>query len=409
LLIEGDNLLALKALLPLYARRVKCVYIDPPYNTGSATWVYNDAMSSPETRDWLGQVVGAEAEDLSRHDKWLCMMYPRLALLREFLCDDGVIFVSIDDNEVGNLVGAMDEIFGPGNRMAIFTWVRKKKGSNLHKEVRRITEYVVAYRASTTPVHLYGAAAYDEKDVPLVNRSNPVTSLRFPAGALRAGAGLRERDMPSAKFGKGDLAVELMKQTRICDGVFQEPVELRGRFRWSQATVDEELAHGSVFTASRTLRINVRRWNQSEKFKALSSLLSPEDGVGTNEDATEELRRLFPEKDRLPFDYAKPSSLVATLVRAASFRDPAAIVLDSFAGSGTTGHAVLELNKADGGNRQFILVEREAAICRKVTAERLRRVIEGRTNVRPLGGGFRYCTLLAGARPLEEPVTKPVF
>ena len=120
--------------------------------------------------------------------------------------------------------------------------------------------------------------------------------------------------MAPSRFGSGELAVELMNETRIRDRVFQQPLALRGRFRWSQAIVDEEIHNGSLFTASRTFRINVRRWNQSEKFKALSSLLSPEDGVGTNEDATDEMRRLFPETERLPFDYAKPTSLLETLV-----------------------------------------------------------------------------------------------
>ena len=105
LLVQGDNLEALKALLPYYAGQVKCIYIDPPYNTGNEGWVYNDNVNSPEIRKWLGAVVGKEAEDLSRHDKWLSMMYPRLSLLREFLREDGAIFVSIDDNEVQNLRG----------------------------------------------------------------------------------------------------------------------------------------------------------------------------------------------------------------------------------------------------------------------------------------------------------------
>jgi len=122
LLVQGDNLIALKALLPYYAGQVKCIYIDPPYNTGNENWVYNDNVNSPEMRDWLGRAVGKEAEDLSRHDKWLCMMYPRLALLREFLRDDGAIFVSIDDNEVQALRYIMDEIFGPSNFVATILW-----------------------------------------------------------------------------------------------------------------------------------------------------------------------------------------------------------------------------------------------------------------------------------------------
>jgi len=103
LIIKGDNLEALKALLPYYYNKVKCIYIDPPYNTGNEDWIYNDKVNSPEIKRWLGKVVGGEGEDLSRHDKWLCMMYPRLKLLRELLRDDGVIFASIDDDEQHHL------------------------------------------------------------------------------------------------------------------------------------------------------------------------------------------------------------------------------------------------------------------------------------------------------------------
>src|SRR5215211_2349711 len=118
LIVEGDNLIALKALLPYYAKQVKCIYIDPPYNTGNEGWVYNDNVDSPVIRKWLGKVVGDEASDLSRHDKWLCMMYPRLKLLREFLIKDGLIIVSIDDFEVSRLRLLMDEIFLPQNFIA---------------------------------------------------------------------------------------------------------------------------------------------------------------------------------------------------------------------------------------------------------------------------------------------------
>src|SRR6266404_1135544 len=185
LIVEGDNLIALKALLPYYAGQIKCIYIDPPYNTGNENWVYNDNVNNPTIRRWLGSVVGREAEDLSRHDKWLCMMYPRLALLHQFLKDDGVLFVSIDEDEISNLLQILDELFGRRSRLAVFTWVRKKKGSNLSKEFRKITEYVVAYKKSAVKIELHGAPAYAEKLVPLLNRPNPVTRLRFPAGTLK--------------------------------------------------------------------------------------------------------------------------------------------------------------------------------------------------------------------------------
>ena len=130
LLVQGDNLIALKALMPYYAGRVKCIYIDPPYNTGNEKWVYNDAVNSPEMKSWLGKVVGGEAQDLSRHDKWLCMMYPRLRLLKYFLSNDGTILVSIDDNELHNLISLMGEIFGPQNWLATLVWEKGKKGDS---------------------------------------------------------------------------------------------------------------------------------------------------------------------------------------------------------------------------------------------------------------------------------------
>jgi site-specific DNA-methyltransferase (adenine-specific)/adenine-specific DNA-methyltransferase len=402
LLVQGDNLEALKALLPYYAGKVKCIYIDPPYNTGvderdeqgnRIGWVYSDNVNSPEIRAWLHKVVGNEMEDLSRHDKWLCMMYPRLALLREFLSEDGAIFISIDDIELASLLHLCDEVFGLANRLAVFTWVRKKKGSNLSKEFRKITEYIICYKKSATKTELYGAPAYAQKEVPLLNRPNPVSRLTFPPGVVRAGRGLKEGPIKAGTFGEGELQVELENDICIRDGVIASSFVIKGRFRWSQSTVDYELENGSVFTASSTFRFNVARFNQASKFKAPSSLISNDDGVGTNEDATEELRNIFTELAKLPFDYPKPSSLIQYFVRAATKDDIHALVLDSFAGSGTTGHAVLAQNKADGGKRRFILVEMDPKICREVTAERLKRVIEGYGDQEPLGGGFRYCTL----------------
>jgi len=151
LLVQGDNLLALKALLPYYAGKVKCIYIDPPYNTGNEKWVYNDAVNSPEMRDWLGKVVGAEAEDLSRHDKWLCMIYPRLSLLREFLADDGAIFISIDDNELQHLLAIMDEVFGKRNFVANIVW-QKRTSPDMRLSFSTAHDYVVVYAKSIDKV-----------------------------------------------------------------------------------------------------------------------------------------------------------------------------------------------------------------------------------------------------------------
>ena len=147
LIVQGDNLHALKALLPRYAGQVKCIYIDPPYNTGNEGWIYNDNVNSPEIRKWLGEVVGKEGETLDRHDRWLCMMYPRLVLLRQFLREDGAIFVSIDDNEVATLRFLMDEIFGAKNFVATVLWQKVYSPKNSARHLSEDHDYIVIYAA----------------------------------------------------------------------------------------------------------------------------------------------------------------------------------------------------------------------------------------------------------------------
>src|SRR3569832_2916622 len=145
LIVQGDNLHALKALLPRYAGKVKCIYIDPPNNTGNEGWVYNDNVNSPEIRKWLADVVGREGEALSRHDKWLCRMYPRLVLLKQFLREDGAIFISIDDNEVASLRLVMDEVFGTQNFVATVLWQKKYAVANDHKTIAPMHDYLLLY------------------------------------------------------------------------------------------------------------------------------------------------------------------------------------------------------------------------------------------------------------------------
>ncbi|MCB1796937.1 MAG: site-specific DNA-methyltransferase, partial [Candidatus Competibacteraceae bacterium] len=145
LIVQGDNLHALKALLPRYAGQVKCIYIDPPYNTGNEGWVYNDNVNSPEIRRWLGEVVGKEGETLDRHDRWLCMMYPRLVLLKQFLREDGAIFVSIDDNEVATLRLLMDEVFGKRNFIETVIWEKNYAPKASARHFSEAHDYVVIY------------------------------------------------------------------------------------------------------------------------------------------------------------------------------------------------------------------------------------------------------------------------
>src|SRR5574343_374571 len=193
LIVQGDNLHALKALLPRYAGKVKCIYIDPPYNTGNEGWVYNDNVNSPEIRKWFGEVVGKEGETLDRHDRWLSMMYPRLVLLKQFLSDDGVIFVSIDDDEVHHLRGLMDELFGSRRRLATFVWRTDGNFDNQAK-IKNCHEYVLAYASNPDlfphpPVIDPSIGKESKLNRTLIQNTivkngpkNPVSSIELPKG-----------------------------------------------------------------------------------------------------------------------------------------------------------------------------------------------------------------------------------
>jgi adenine-specific DNA-methyltransferase len=373
-IIHGDNLEALKALLPKYEGRVKCIYIDPPYNTKSENWVYNDNVNSPKIRKWLGQVVGKEFEDLTRHDKWLCMMYPRLKLLQKLLADEGVIFISIDDHEQASLKLICDEIFGIGNFIGIFSWVRKKKGSFLSKTLRKMTEYVYCYKNSDADIEFYGENAYSDKWQPIVKRTNNI-------GKLSIRSSIVETTLPDGSYEQGfrgneGTGITFLNPFVVENGKITNDINVQGRFVWSQEFFEKEISNGTRISLSNKFGFNVLRFNQDSKTKTPSTLINEFNGVGTNEDASSNLQEIFNSGLNEVFQYSKPFSLVQYLITMLCKDDPNAIILDSFAGSGTTAHAVLNLNKQDGGNRKFILVEMED-YADKITAERVRRVIKG--------------------------------
>ena len=373
------------------------IYIDPPYNTGNKDFKYNDRF--------------VDREDSYRHSKWLSFMHKRLRLAKRLLAETGVIFISIDDNEQAQLKLLCDEVLGEQNLLALFTWVRKKKGSNLSKKYRKITEYLFCYKNTTSEVQLYGVKAYSEKQVPLLNRANNVNSLEFLKDKIYVGKGVKDGVLKRGIYGSGELAVELEPDITIENSVIVSPFKITGRFRWSQDTVDNEIKNGSAFYVSKTFRINVNRYNQDEKFKAPKSLIDPSDGIGTNEDASNELRSIFSEKEKLPFDYPKPLSLLSYIINSVTVDNPNALILDFFAGSGTTLHATMQLNAEDGGNRQCILItNNENNIAEEVCYERNKRVIQGYENAKgqPVPGltnnNLRYyrCGLVPSARTEEN-------
>ena len=377
LLVEGDNLLALKALLPYYAGQVKCIYIDPPYNTGNEGWIYNDNVNSPEIRKWLGKVVGGEIEDLSRHDKWLCMMYPRLHLLRELLADDAAIIVSIDYNEVPSLRLVMDEIFGPSCFVAELIWKsRQHLDSRSKNGISLDHEYLLVYEKRK------GGVSFRGKERDITKYKNPDNDLRghWMSRSILGLATAVQR--PNLHYDLVDPQTGHVYRCPPATG-----------WRYSKETMNRLVNDGRILFPKKSTGRPREKVFQNNLQKSHTGFPSIIDGIFTDE-GTYAIRGILGSQ---VFSFPKPPSLIATLVeQVATGKD--SIVLDSFAGSGTTGHAVMQLNKQDGGNRRFILVEMDSNICRNVTAERLRRVCNGYeksdgTQIEGLGGGFRYCKL----------------
>jgi len=378
LIIHGDNLKALKALLPTYAGRVKCIYIDPPYNTGNEHWKYNDNVNSPMIQSWLGQEV--KIDDLSRHDKWLCMMMPRLKLLRELLSDDGVIFISIDDNEVHHLRALMNEIFFEDNFVASLIRQAIKGGTGPSDEVRKTHDYVLVYAKNKEESELSGL----EVDSLPLDQVDNVGAYRKGRELNKWGAGSRREDSPTMWFPITGPQGEDVYPIRN-DGS-------EGRWRWGKKRMLKAVENENVIFEARTdgtCIVYEKIREDSVRRKAHSTLEL------TNASGTETLKALFGGKS--PFPYPKPVSLVEFLIDLVASED-GAIVLDSFAGSGTTAHAVLAKAKEDENSRRFILIECED-YADMITAERVRRVIKGLPHAKDpelkkgLGGGFSYFTL----------------
>ena len=371
LIIHGDNLAALKSLLPTYGGKVNCVCIDPPYNTGNENWIYSDRVSNPMMQEWLGKVV--DREDLTRHDKWLCMMMPRLKLLHELLAEDGVIFVFIDDNELHRLRMLMDDIFGEDNFIADFIWHHRKSSQN-DIDISLSHNYILSY-AKHKDSFAFNSLRVDESKF-----TNPDNDPRGPWVA----------DPMDAPNIRPNLTYPIVNPNT--KKTYMPPAGRCWRFgpeKYESALKDNRIVFGKLGKT----KPQFKRFLSEAKDKGVNVFTIWGD-VGTATDGTKELMTIFNGKKVFPT--VKPSDLVQKILRIAT--DENSIVLDSFAGSGTTAHAVLELNKEDVGNRQFILVECED-YADSITAERIRRVIRGVKTARNenlqegLGGTFSYFQL----------------
>lgn len=372
LIVQGDNLHALKALLPRYAGQVKCIYIDPPYNTGNEKWVYNDNVNSPEIKRWLGEVVGKEGETLDRHDRWLCMMYPRLLLLKQFLREDGAIFVSIGDNEVASLRKLMDEIYGSGNFITSLTWKSRAKPSNTGEaklKPQNDAEYILCYKKNIYPKFKLINSGKD--------RSYPHTD---KDGNYRLQTIL--------KSNRGESKRETMQ------------FELHGytppstkRWQAGEGTIRDLFARNRITFQTGEPMLKYYEHEEAEEFSPFYCHVAKELS-GTAESGKKTLNEILGIEHG--FDTVKPIEIIRYFIDRILFDGD--IILDSFAGSGTTAHAVLEQNAEDSGNRRFILVEMDNKISSNITAERVKRVSLGYKknnleNVTGLGGGFQFCKL----------------
>lgn len=375
MIIHGDNLEALKALLPKYEGRIKCIYIDPPYNTGNENWVYNDNVNDPRIKKWLGEVVGKESDDLSRHDKWLCMMYPRLVLLQRLLSEDGAIFISIDDNEQANLKLICDEIFGSNNFLCQFVW-QKRTSPDARKKISTGHEYIILYtRNRTIAEDLINSLQLDEQDIK--SYSNPDNDPKGPWRSTDFGAqGYRPNQMYTIVTPAG---IEYKPSDGRCwKNIESVYTQLLSDGRMWFGLDGKGVPRKKVYLFEKNGKNVWTWWSNTE--------------VGHNQEATQLIVSIFGTKT--VFDYPKPVRLIERILQLIT--QPNSIILDSFAGSGTTAHAVLNLNKQDGGNRKFILCEM-CDYAENVTAERVRRVMkgygEGKNKVEGTGGGFDFYEL----------------
>jgi len=376
MIIHGDNLEALKALLPQYEGRIRLIYIDPPYNTGNEGWVYNDNVNDPRIRKWLGQVVGKEGEDLSRHDKWLCMMYPRLRLLQKLLAEDGAIFISIDDAEFYNLRCICNEIFGEKNFITTVIWRKNYSPKGTAKHFSEDHDYIL--------VSAKNAEGWLPHKMPRTEKQNK--AYKNPDNDPR---GLwKSSDLSARNYYSKGLYSITTPSGRIISGPPEGSYWRVSEEKFKALDQDNRIWWG---TDGNNVP-SIKRFLSEVAEGIVPQTYWPYEEVGHTQDAKKEIKAIF--DGGMPFDTPKPSRLIERILQISS--DPDSIILDSFAGSGTTAHAVLNMNKADGGHRKFILVEM-GDYADNITAERVRRVIngygEGKNAVPGTGGSFSYYEL----------------
>jgi adenine-specific DNA-methyltransferase len=426
MIIEGDNLIALKALLPQYAGKVNCIYIDPPYNTGKEEWIYTDKFNSPLFKEWFGQVVGKD--DLNKHEKWNCMMTPRLRLLRELLVENGVIIISCDDNEHNHLRSLMNEIFGEDNFIGNVIW--KNATDNNPTNISIEHEYIIIYALDKTKIsNEWKSSVSDSKEElikigkQLVGQYDTKLELQkayykwFRDNKTFLGKLDRYKYIDSGGVYTGSQSVHNPGKEGYRYDIIHpktgKPCKqpLMG-YRFPETTMKDLLNDGKILFGADESKIIELKVYAHEFIDKLSSVFELDGRLGAYD-----LRNLF---GSVPFKNPKPVQLLRHILPFVVEKND--IILDSFAGSGTTMHAVMELNKEDGGNRQCIIIqmpensetEPDKNICKDITRERVKRAIDKYG----YDSGFKYYrlgipldaeTMLAGQLPTYNQFAKYVY
>ncbi|XOQ52433.1 MAG: Type III restriction-modification system methyltransferase [Succiniclasticum sp.] len=359
--IEGDNLDALKLLQETYLGKVKMIYIDPPYNTGN-DFIYEDNFSQTTNEylrnsgqtDYDGNRLVKNSESNGRfHTDWLNMIYSRLKLAKDMLADNGVIFISIDDNEQQNLKKVCDEIFGDNNFIAQFVWEKKKKPSFLNANLGTKTEYIMCYSKKRSLTGAFSVSVTEEgKKYPFNNAGNSINTLIFPPNSVSFG--ISDGIVHPQDMSEGNIITRLLTDVEIKQGKNVNEFKLEGEWRYSQKKLDEIVANNEKIIISK-IPFRPNHIKKGGEIKKIHNLLAISTyNVGTNEDATKEQTELM---GKAYFDYSKPTGLLKFLIKSASYNESNCIIMDFFSGTATTAEAILLLNSEDAMNRKFIMVQ----------------------------------------------------
>lgn len=378
IIIKGDNLDALKILKSAYYEKIKMIYIDPPYNTKNDDFIYPDdfrkdykqicietGLIKIET-DEFGNKTEVPSEAMNfftsvtstkSHSGWLSFMLPRLKLARDLLKDDGVIFISIDDNEQANLKLLCDEIFGEENFVETLHWKRKKQPSFLAKHTAGVMEYILVYAKQFNELKKLSIETLSDATKKIINVTNNESTRIFKAG-------MRVKLLDNGTIKKGvykikTMEIEFLNDVKYENGKTTNDVEIKAKFSVSQDKIDKYLKENLIFiTTNNSLRRDISEDEKANE-KSITNLLLD---WGDNQDSEKEIVEIFKSKI---FDTPKPTKLIKNLILSSTNPNDNDIILDFFAGSGTTAHAVMAQNAIDGGNRKFILVQLDEKIDEK--------------------------------------------